>query len=415
MPGRLDPLFSSKKMDWETPQDFFDALDRRYRFTLDAASSDENAKCEKHYTAENSGLDKSWRGERVWCNPPYGRDIPVWVEKCCRESEHAFVALLIPARTDTRYFQDMIYGNPRCRVVFLKGRLRFEQDGTPLDAAPFPSMLVLFNERFGLRSAWRKEMLKAANLHMVALLASGRMLQMIDRNFMMGLGSGLAVGMCLGIAAELAYEKWQDRKAYDEAMGFQKEMSERYGYSEGVDVDGDSAYFPLDGSENLMTESFKINPMEGESKPVTAYSKMYASTEDKGKAFLEGMEAGIADAQIDISDENVVEIREALGENVISDISIITDEDFNTVPEFEKVYCTYTQDDDGRFMLTNDYGNDEMVVESTIGQEAIDRLDEMIREANVDPDGEIDPTMTIYVRNRRLLADYMVTAFPYVE
>lgn len=59
---KLDGLFSSERDDWETPQTLFDELDARYGFTLDAASSDANAKCEKHYTTENSGLDKSWGG-----------------------------------------------------------------------------------------------------------------------------------------------------------------------------------------------------------------------------------------------------------------------------------------------------------------------------------------------------------------
>lgn len=61
---------TSNKDDWETPQSLFDQLDEEFHFTLDAASNDQNAKCEHHYTVENSGLEHSWEGETVFCNPP---------------------------------------------------------------------------------------------------------------------------------------------------------------------------------------------------------------------------------------------------------------------------------------------------------------------------------------------------------
>lgn len=43
---------TSNKDDWETPQSLFDQLDEEFHFTLDAASNDQNAKCEHHYTVE---------------------------------------------------------------------------------------------------------------------------------------------------------------------------------------------------------------------------------------------------------------------------------------------------------------------------------------------------------------------------
>ena len=47
-------------------------------------------------------------GESVFCNPPYGKEMYKWVEKCYFEGrkEHTTVVLLIPARTDTKYFHD---------------------------------------------------------------------------------------------------------------------------------------------------------------------------------------------------------------------------------------------------------------------------------------------------------------------
>lgn len=118
---------TSDKDDWETPQALFDELNEKYHFTLDPCSTHENAKCAKHYTAEEDGLSQSWEGETVFCNPPYGRNIGKWVEKCAIESKHAKVVMLIPARTDTAYFHDHIYH--KAKVRFIRGRLKFEVGG----------------------------------------------------------------------------------------------------------------------------------------------------------------------------------------------------------------------------------------------------------------------------------------------
>lgn len=88
-----------------------------------------------------NGLSKDWGGYRVFCNPPYGRAITDWVEKAYREGtkDNTIVVMLIPARTDTRYFHDFI--QHRSEIRFVKGRLKF---GNSKQAAPFPSMVVIF-------------------------------------------------------------------------------------------------------------------------------------------------------------------------------------------------------------------------------------------------------------------------------
>lgn len=118
---------TSNTDEWETPQSLFDSLNGVFHFTLDPCSTDANAKCVKHYTAEQDGLAQMWKDETVFCNPPYGRHIGEWVRKCAEESKHARVVMLIPARTDTAYFHDYIYH--RARVQFLRGRLKFELGG----------------------------------------------------------------------------------------------------------------------------------------------------------------------------------------------------------------------------------------------------------------------------------------------
>lgn len=82
---KLDPCFSSKSNEWETPQEVFDALNEEFHFTLDPASTDTNAKCRKHYTMKEDGLSKDWKGERVFLNPPYGTEIKKWVKKAWDE------------------------------------------------------------------------------------------------------------------------------------------------------------------------------------------------------------------------------------------------------------------------------------------------------------------------------------------
>ena len=139
-------LLSSKKMDWCTPQDLFNDLNKEFNFVLDAAATNETAKCKKYYTPEVDGLKQSWDvGGAVFCNPPYGKEIKKWVEKAYNESKKGItIVLLIPARTDTTYFHDYIFG--KANIRFLKGRIKFTDEyGTPSNPAPFPSALVIYN------------------------------------------------------------------------------------------------------------------------------------------------------------------------------------------------------------------------------------------------------------------------------
>lgn len=132
-------MFSSKTYEWATPQDFFDKLDKEFNFTLDPCATPENAKCKRFFTKEEDGLKQDWNNEIVFCNPPYGRDIKYWVEKGSN-ARGGIVVMLLPARTDTKYFHEFIYH--KAEIRFIKGRIKF---GGSKNSAPFPSMLVIFN------------------------------------------------------------------------------------------------------------------------------------------------------------------------------------------------------------------------------------------------------------------------------
>lgn len=132
-------MMSSNSVEWATPKVLFEELNREFNFTLDPCCTKENAKCSKFYTIEDDGLSKDWSGEIVYCNPPYGKVITKWVQKCYEENQKGTtVVMLIPARTDTKYFHNYIYGKHEIR--FIKGRLHFNESKKP---APFPSMVVV--------------------------------------------------------------------------------------------------------------------------------------------------------------------------------------------------------------------------------------------------------------------------------
>ena len=136
--------FSTGTDTWATPHVFFDRVNARFRFNLDACASYSNTKCERFYTESDDGLKKPWE-TWTWCNPPYS-DIINWYEKAYDEMVRGNSSVLLTfARTDTKAFH--LYGARSTEIVFVKGRLKFidPATGTPGNPAPSPSMLVVFD------------------------------------------------------------------------------------------------------------------------------------------------------------------------------------------------------------------------------------------------------------------------------
>ncbi len=135
-------MWSSKDLEWRTPQELYEYLDGIFSFTLDPCTSEDNPLgTPKFYTPKEDGLAQSWRGEKAFLNPPYGREYPKWVKKAYEEvyeGQCVLAVLLLPARTDTKAFHNYC---TRGEIWFLKGRLKF---GDSKNSAPFPSMIVLF-------------------------------------------------------------------------------------------------------------------------------------------------------------------------------------------------------------------------------------------------------------------------------
>ena len=104
--------------NWETPPDFFKALDAEFHFTLDAAASHENALCPYYCTPEGSiveggvidtdGLSTNWNGYRVFCNPPYDSSLGDWAKKASRSHGCSLVVMLLPPSVDTAWYTRLL-------------------------------------------------------------------------------------------------------------------------------------------------------------------------------------------------------------------------------------------------------------------------------------------------------------------
>jgi DNA N-6-adenine-methyltransferase Dam len=123
----LRVLFKSQSVEWATPIGVYAALREEFEFDFDPCP----------LGGEEDGLAISWTNRLVFCNPPYGPGIAQWLE---RGREASVAVFLLPARTDTRWFHELVLPYAT-EIRFLKGRLRFSD--SPKDA-PFPSMIVVF-------------------------------------------------------------------------------------------------------------------------------------------------------------------------------------------------------------------------------------------------------------------------------
>ena len=122
--------FSSASQEWATPTDVYAALDAEFHFTFDP--------CPLGGTVDGTAtLFVPWFGERVFCNPPYGPGLRPFLN---RAIEADIAVFLVPARTDTRWFHDIVLPHAK-EIRFVRGRLRF---GGAKNTAPFPSMIVIF-------------------------------------------------------------------------------------------------------------------------------------------------------------------------------------------------------------------------------------------------------------------------------
>ena len=141
--------YTSKDNDYKTPPEIYEmALKHlnRYIFRLDTCCSDNHIPAESYYRFPDfNGLDFPWT-DFSWCNPPYN-ECKKWIEKAYKENKEndRICVMLIPARTETKYWHEYILNNPRCQIQFLKKGYKFlNKDGEEMGIFKNPLALVYF-------------------------------------------------------------------------------------------------------------------------------------------------------------------------------------------------------------------------------------------------------------------------------
>lgn len=152
-------LDADMKNSWGTDPVIFKAMDKEFRFGLDAAANKDNHKCEWYLTKETDALSLDWadsmdRYDRsypskinrtVWINPPYGKSyIKKFMQKCIEQKEKGITSvLLVPATLDAQWLPiDQI---SEIRMV-TGGRLSFYHPitGKKVNGNTKGSMFVIF-------------------------------------------------------------------------------------------------------------------------------------------------------------------------------------------------------------------------------------------------------------------------------
>ena len=98
-------------------------------------------------------LKKNYYNSKLYINPPFSL-MNEFTEFGLKQSKNNKVIFLIPARTDTRYFHNLLSVNPS--IYFIKGRLKYNDTGT----APFPSILVILDGEGRIYSGDKEDLLK---------------------------------------------------------------------------------------------------------------------------------------------------------------------------------------------------------------------------------------------------------------
>jgi len=139
---------SSESPEWYTPQEIVRlSIKLLGKIDLDPCSNSletPHVPADKYYTKEMDGLSLPWEGT-VYLNPPYGSEIPLWVEKLVKSYEYGVTEAiaLLPGRIDTNWFQPL-YKHPQMLMCNVRGRLQYEN--SPYNA-PFPNVIVYLGER----------------------------------------------------------------------------------------------------------------------------------------------------------------------------------------------------------------------------------------------------------------------------
>jgi len=137
---------------WETPIKLFKKIDREFNFTLDVCATKESAKCSRYFTPADDGLSQEWSGV-CWMNPPYGKEITLWLKKAWEHSHYVsqvydergrtnwgVVVALVPTRTNAPWWHDYVMKADEIR--FIRKKISFV--GSKVGVAFTGHALVVF-------------------------------------------------------------------------------------------------------------------------------------------------------------------------------------------------------------------------------------------------------------------------------
>lgn len=150
-----EALYTSTSQLWETPQEVLDLVRKVGPITLDPCSTVSNPTgARRVLTPEDDGLSHPWNKVGLnYVNPPY-KYCKEWVVKAVAESSRGCeIVALIPARTDTRYWQDWIFPTAKS-ICFWKGRIKFLDptgggESVARHPAPMPTALIYWGNQQG--------------------------------------------------------------------------------------------------------------------------------------------------------------------------------------------------------------------------------------------------------------------------
>jgi len=132
---------------WETPPEVFGPLNEEFSFTLDPCATAATAKCPRFFTEADDGLAQDWGRERVYMNPPYGREVYAWTKKAAQAARGgALVVGLLPASTDLAWWHEDVVAEG-AEVRYIRGRVRFLTGGPYRASGFFASVLVIWRPK----------------------------------------------------------------------------------------------------------------------------------------------------------------------------------------------------------------------------------------------------------------------------
>lgn len=139
--------FEQIRNDYQTPPELYNLalkLVCAEQFDLDTCCSTNNIPAKHHYI-DGFADGLKWDWEKLnWCNPPF-KECAKWVKKAHDEMlKGNTTVMLIPVRTETKYFHYYILWDDRVKIYWLRKGYEFINPDTGKSCGVFKNALALF-------------------------------------------------------------------------------------------------------------------------------------------------------------------------------------------------------------------------------------------------------------------------------